>query len=83
MANVDKPHEDTKHGTPQIIVNGAVSMDALVSLYKEASVMKGGAFARTIIAEAVNSESTALHNLAMELTSTLLAAAVEKLAEKA
>jgi Fe-S cluster assembly scaffold protein SufB len=78
----DQPAVAQKAGAPQIIVNGSVSIDALVSLYNEAAAMKGGAFAHTIVAEAVTSESTAVHNLAMESTSTLLASAVERLARR-
>lgn len=67
---------------PQIVVNGSVSMDELVKLYKDASAMRDDAFARTIVAEAVTSEATAVHNLALESTATLLANAIAKISKQ-
>jgi hypothetical protein len=77
---VSSVEQNKPAGVPQIVQNGTVNIEELVALYKECTEMKGDAFARTIVAEAITSESTAVHNLAMETTATLLATAVAKLA---
>lgn len=74
-------HPSNSGGVPQLVVNGNVSMDHLVAFYKEASHMRDEAFAKTIVAEAITSEATAVQNLALESTATLLASAVSKLAK--
>ena len=67
-------------GILQIVHNGAVSIDRLVALYKDAAAVKGDEFAQTLVAEAVNSESTAVQSLASESTAAVLATAVSKMA---
>jgi hypothetical protein len=64
----------------QIVTNEGVNIERLIALYKEAVNLKDQNFAKTFVAEAVTSESTAMHNMALESTSRLLATAISKLA---